>query len=113
MWESPRPSIKPQFAPRPHNDVYPFIHPNKFRGALLDKVTIITGSAGAIGQALAESFAVAGAKLVLTYNNTPPPTTLKERCANLGASDVIFIKCNVAELKGCEDLLKQASVHFS
>lgn len=100
--------MKPQFAPRSHNDVYPFIHPEKFRGALQDKVTIITGSAGAIGQALAECFAVAGAKLVLTYNNTPPPTTLKERCVNLGASDVSFIKCNVAEFKGCEQLVKQA-----
>ncbi|KAK1781489.1 hypothetical protein QBC45DRAFT_405630 [Copromyces sp. CBS 386.78] len=100
-------TTKPQFAPRSHNDVYPFIHPSKFRGALLDQVAIITGSTGAIGQALAESFAVAGAKLVLTYNNTPPPATLKERCINLGASGVIFIKCNVAELKGCEDLIKQ------
>ncbi|KAK3391478.1 hypothetical protein B0T20DRAFT_423838 [Sordaria brevicollis] len=97
----------PQFAPRSHNDVYPFILPKRFRGALKDKVTIITGSAGTIGQALAECFAVAGAKLVLTYNNTPPPTTLKERCVNLGASDVSFVKCNVAELKGCEDLVKQ------
>lgn len=33
-----------QFAPRSHSDVYPFIHPKKFKGALKDKVTIITGT---------------------------------------------------------------------
>ncbi|KAH7628324.1 hypothetical protein B0T09DRAFT_346417 [Sordaria sp. MPI-SDFR-AT-0083] len=105
-------TTKPQFAPRSHNDVYPFIHPKKFKGALQDKVTIITGSAGAIGQALAESFSVAGAKLVLTYNNTPPPTTLREKCVDLGAGDVAFVKCNVAELEGCEDLVKQVIKHY-
>lgn len=36
-------TTQPQFAPRSHNDVYPFIHPKKFKGALQDKVTIITG----------------------------------------------------------------------
>ncbi|KAK4152209.1 hypothetical protein C8A00DRAFT_35120 [Chaetomidium leptoderma] len=97
-----------QFTPRFRTDIYPFIHPSKFRGSLQDKVTIITGAAGAIGQGLAESFAVAGAKLVLTYNNTPPPAELKERCVRFGTAGVEFVKCNVAELEGCEALVKQA-----
>ncbi|KAK0625420.1 hypothetical protein B0T17DRAFT_492224 [Bombardia bombarda] len=101
-------SSQSQFAPRFRNDVYPFIYPQKFKGALKDKVTIITGAAGAIGQSLAESFAVAGAKLVLTYNNTPPPPALKDKCLSLGAGSVTFIRCNVAQLDGCEDLVKQA-----
>ncbi|KAK4213110.1 hypothetical protein QBC37DRAFT_388225 [Rhypophila decipiens] len=101
------PKIPAQFAPRTHCDVYPFIHPTKFRGSLQDKVTIITGASGVIGKGLAESFAVASAKLVLTYNNTPPPPELKERCLKFGASDVLFIKCNVAQLEGCDDLVKQ------
>lgn len=50
---------------------------------------------------------MAGSKLVLTYNNTPPPAELKERCLKFGASDVTFIKCNVAQLEGCQDLVKQ------
>ncbi|KAK3321987.1 hypothetical protein B0H66DRAFT_553055 [Apodospora peruviana] len=102
----PQPSTA-QFAPRFRNDVYPFIEPKKFKGSLQGKVTIITGAAGAIGQGLAESFAVAGANLALTYNNTPPPPALKERCLDLGASAVTFIKCNVAELEGCEELVRQ------
>jgi hypothetical protein len=32
-----------QFTPRFRTDVYPFIHPAKFRGSLQDKVAIITG----------------------------------------------------------------------
>ncbi len=30
--------------PRLHNEVYPFISPSKFKGALKDKVVIITGT---------------------------------------------------------------------
>ncbi|KAK0648881.1 hypothetical protein B0T16DRAFT_371578 [Cercophora newfieldiana] len=97
-----------QFPPRFRSDVYPFIYPEKFKGSLQGLVTIITGAAGAIGQGLAESFAVAGGKLVLTYNNTPPPAALEERCLKFGASSVTFVKCNVAELEGCEALVKEA-----
>ena len=32
-----------QFTPRFRTDIYPFIHPAKFRGSLQDKVAIITG----------------------------------------------------------------------
>ena len=69
--------------------------------------TQMTGAAGAIGQSLAESFAVAGTKLVLTYNRTPPPAELEARCLRLGAASVHFIKCNVAELGGCQSLVDQ------
>lgn len=122
------PSPPAQFIPRFRTDVYPFIAPSKFRGSLKDKVTIITGTSplpppphqtsqahtdinpgavGVIGQGLAESFAVAGAKLILTYNNTPPSPALSARCLELGASSVEFIKCNVASLEGCQDLVNQ------
>lgn len=65
------------------------------------------GAVGVIGQGLAESFAVAGAKLILTYNNTPQSPALSARCLELGASSVEFIKCNVASLEGCQDLVNQ------
>lgn len=70
------------------------------------------GAAGAIGQGLAESFAVAGTKLILTYNNTPPPAELKERCLKFGASGVTFTKCNVAQLEGCEELVRQVCIYL-
>ncbi|KAK8022211.1 hypothetical protein PG993_012978 [Apiospora rasikravindrae] len=91
--------------PRLHSDVYPFIYPSKFRGSLQGKVALITGSAGAIGQAIAECFAVAGAKLVLVFNRTQPAA--KEHFTGLGAADVLAIQCNVAELSSCEELVRQ------
>ncbi|KAK1753393.1 hypothetical protein QBC47DRAFT_453283 [Echria macrotheca] len=97
-----------QFIPRFRTDVYPFIAPSKFRGALQDKVAIITGATGTIGQGLAESFAVAGAKLVLTYNRTPPPSSLTERCVKFGASSIDFVSCDVSSLEGCEALVQRA-----
>ena len=121
-----------QYPPRLHNEVYPFIYPSKFRGSLQGKVTLITGrymtgvvifqgssqlltsspgSAGTIGQALAESFAVAGANLVLVYNRTKPPTELSERCTRFGASAVTFVQCNVSDLESCEGLVKQVRPH--
>ncbi|KAH8899105.1 NAD(P)-binding protein [Thozetella sp. PMI_491] len=93
--------------PRLHNEVYPFIYPSKFRGTLKDKVVLITGSAGALGSTMAESFATAGANLFLVYNKTPPPETLKDTCAKLGAVGVTFIKCNVSQLEQCEELIKE------
>ncbi|KAK8092081.1 Dehydrogenase reductase SDR family member 7B [Apiospora hydei] len=63
------------------------------------------GSAGAIGQAIAECFAVAGAKLVLVFNRTPPAA--KEHFTGLGAADVLAVQCNVAELPSCEELVRQ------
>ncbi|KAH6623790.1 hypothetical protein F5144DRAFT_584317 [Chaetomium tenue] len=97
-----------QFTPRFRTDIYPYIYPSKFRGSLQGKVAIITGAAGAIGQALAESFAVAGAALVLTYHRTPPPAELQERCVRFGAAAVEFVKCDVSALEGCEGLVGKA-----
>ncbi|KAK8108646.1 NAD-binding protein [Apiospora sp. TS-2023a] len=97
-------------APRLHNDVYPFIYPSKFRGSLQGKVALITGSAGAIGQAVAECFAVAGAKLVLVYNRTQPAT--RDHFTSLGAADALAVQCNVAELRSCEELVRKALEAF-
>lgn len=66
---------------------------------------IDTGSAGAIGKAVAECFATAGVKLVLVYNRTQPAA--KEHFAGLGAADVLAVQCNVAELPSCQDLVRQ------
>ncbi|KAK8123511.1 NADP-binding protein [Apiospora kogelbergensis] len=71
---------------------------------------IDTGSAGAIGKAVAECFATAGVKLVLVYNRTQPAA--KEHFAGLGAADVLAVQCNVAELPSCQDLVRQVTEAF-
>lgn len=90
---------------RLHNEVYSYIHPTKYRNALPSKVAVITGAAGSIGQAHAESFAVAGCRLFLVYNKTPPPNELEVKCRQYGAADVSFIKCNVADPQECQNLI--------
>lgn len=35
--------VMDSFKPGLHNEVYPFIHPLKFKASLQDKVTLITG----------------------------------------------------------------------
>ena len=63
------------------------------------------GSAGALGHAAAECFAVAGARLVLVYNRTPPAP--KDHFKNLGAGDSIVLQCDVADLSSCEELVRR------
>ena len=46
--KQPEAEAPAQFTPRFRTDIYPFIHPSKFRGSLQDKVVIITGMAGLI-----------------------------------------------------------------
>ncbi|KAI1849972.1 hypothetical protein JX265_003345 [Neoarthrinium moseri] len=96
-------------SPRLHNEVYPFIAPSKFRNSLENKITLITGSVGTIGQALSLCFAVAGARLVLVYNRTEPPASFLSKCQELGASSVTSLKCDVSELEGCESLLNEVN----
>ena len=62
------------------------------------------GSAGALGHAAAECFAVAGARLVLVHNRTPPAP--KEHFKALGARDAIALRCDVADLSSCEELVR-------
>ncbi|RKU39750.1 hypothetical protein DL546_000310 [Coniochaeta pulveracea] len=96
-----------QFTPRLHNQVYPFIYPSKFKATLDSQVILITGSVGTLGQALAESFAVAGANLWLVYNRTAPPQSLRDRCLGLGASSVTNVQCDVASYAECLTLTKR------
>ncbi|SCN83851.1 uncharacterized protein FFB20_07062 [Fusarium fujikuroi] len=95
------------FKPGLHNEVYPFIHPLKFKASLQDKVTLITGSTGTIGRALAECFSVAGTNLVLVFNRTEPSPDFLNRCRTLGATAVTPIQCNVSDLDSCQNLIKE------
>jgi len=109
--------------PRLHNEVYPFIHPAKFKKSLAGKVVVITGgcpirhtdvqmltssvpgSAGTLGRALAECFSIAGARLALVYNRSLPPPELENKCKSLGASTITLLQCDVSDEDSCNNLV--------
>ena len=76
------------------------------------KVVVITGASSGIGLALAESFAAAGAKLVLAARNL---AKLQEIAANLKlkyASEVIAIGVDVSKELQCQNLMDQTVKNF-
>lgn len=68
------------------------------------------GSAGALGHAAAECFAVAGARLVLVHNRTPPAP--KDHFTGLGARDAVALRCDVTDLSSCEELVQRVGLVF-
>lgn len=76
------------------------------------KVVVITGASSGIGLALAESFAAAGAKLVLAARNL---AKLQEIAANLKlkyASEVIAVGVDVSKELQCQNLIDQTVKNF-
>ncbi|MEY2800194.1 MAG: hypothetical protein RI934_1182 [Bacteroidota bacterium] len=76
------------------------------------KVVVITGASSGIGLALAESFAGAGAKLVLAARNL---AKLQEIAANLKlkyASEVITVGVDVSKEVQCQNLISQSIKNF-
>ncbi|MEN9369556.1 MAG: hypothetical protein RI952_421 [Bacteroidota bacterium] len=76
------------------------------------KVVVITGASSGIGLALAESFAAAGAKLVLAARNL---AKLQEIAANLKlkyASEVIAVGVDVSKELQCQNLMDQTVKNF-
>ncbi|KAF5534562.1 Dehydrogenase reductase SDR family member 7B [Fusarium phyllophilum] len=98
-----------QQPPRIHNEIYPFLHPSKFRNSLKGQVVLITGALGTIAGAVAESFAIAGASLFLSDIKSSLPDSTKEHLLHLGADAVRYSRCDVGNPTDCEELVKQAT----
>ncbi|KAH6868928.1 hypothetical protein B0T10DRAFT_596052, partial [Thelonectria olida] len=92
-------------APRIHNEIYPFLHPSKFRNSLKGQVVLITGAIGTIASAIAESFATAGASLFLSDIRDSLADSTKERLLHLGADAVHYSRCDVNAAVGNVDVL--------
>lgn len=76
-----------------------------------EKVAVITGAAGGIGQATALAFASAGAKVVLADMNESAGTAIAEAIKKQGG-EAQFIKTNVADSESCQHLVKQTMATY-
>ncbi|KAI7761083.1 hypothetical protein LZL87_011488 [Fusarium oxysporum] len=102
-------SMAGQQPPRIHNEIYPFLHPSKFRNSLKGQVVLITGALGTIAGATTESFATAGASLFLSDIQPSLPDLTKDRLLHLGADAVHYSRCDVGNPKDCEELVEQVT----
>lgn len=75
------------------------------------KVAVITGAAQGFGQLLAEELAARGAKLVISDINEAGVKKVADGIAAKG-SDVIALKCNVANSEDCKAMVDTAIEHF-
>lgn len=73
---------------------------------LSNKVALITGSAGGIGLAIAQSYLENGAKVVLTDYSVQTPTALHALLADYKQS-AFYVGCDICDDKAVETLINQ------
>lgn len=76
-----------------------------------DKVCIVTGSTGGIGQAIATLFAEMGAKVIVSGRNQINGVAVVERIAAAG-QNAWFIRCDIGNDQDCERLIQETIQHF-
>lgn len=70
-----------------------------------DKVAVITGGTGALGQAVAQAFLQAGARVTVTYTRETEFSTLRERAGM--NENLVGIKTNVLDETSVQALVQQ------
>ena len=78
---------------------------------LLNKVCIVTGSTGGIGEAISELFAEHGAHIVISGRNIENGNSIAQRIVDAG-NIAHFIRADVAIDSDCEALIRQTVDHF-
>ncbi|RKL12928.1 hypothetical protein BFJ70_g16061 [Fusarium oxysporum] len=114
-----------EVAPRLHNEIYSTISPDKFSNSFNGQVVVVTGetdghcevrieidkslgASGTIGQAIAQSFARAGADLYLVAFKSPNLEDIKEKCLYEGAGRVVTGRYDLSQPEACESLQRDA-----
>ncbi|KAH8595337.1 hypothetical protein B0O99DRAFT_594530 [Bisporella sp. PMI_857] len=104
-----------QRQPKLHNEVYPFISPEKFSKSLESQVAVIAadehsgylGAAGAIGSSISKCFSIAGAIVYLLDYNVGPLADMEKACLKLGAKAAYSAPIDIASYESCEAAIKK------
>ena len=78
---------------------------------LKDKVVVVTGGGGAIGSAIAKSFAGEGAKVVVTGRTVATLEAIVNEVREVGGV-AEAITCDVSQKESCEELVKKTVEKF-
>jgi len=80
------------------------------------KVVVITGSSRGLGLNLAEEFALAGARVVLSARNVDEleraKSMLLSRRASIHADQLLIVSCDLAVPADCKRLIQEATNHW-
>jgi len=87
--------------------VYDLIDPLQFKGKWTNRVVCITGSAGTIGTAISNAFAITGAKLALCDYNEDGLKSTAEACKSAGANEVITARCDQTKYEDCKAFVEK------
>ncbi|MBT9169091.1 MAG: 3-oxoacyl-(acyl-carrier-protein) reductase FabG [Syntrophomonadaceae bacterium] len=79
---------------------------------LLDKISIITGSASGIGKAIAKRFAAEGSKVIISDVNYELSQKTAEEISGEFGIEAVAIKLNVADFNDCENCVKSVIEKF-
>ena len=75
------------------------------------QVVLITGSSRGLGLALAEEFALQGARLVLSAHDEQELEQARQKLADQGA-EVLAIPCDMTQREQVQHLIEQATTHY-